>query len=93
MQKAYGIAFGIVGTETVGTDEFSQSVGLMCWGRVTRTPHFGQADFEATPGKLPGRFTTSKPASNDMHVIIFAHAGAANKISWESTGKSGMMNA
>ena len=64
-----GVAFVVIGPERVGTDQFSQSLGLVGLGAISATAHFRQAHREAAPCELPGRFAAREAAADDMDVV------------------------
>ena len=66
MQQADRIAFGIVGAEGIGADEFRKGVGLV---RVSaaHAAHFVEDHRHAGIRRLPRRFRSGEPAADDMN--------------------------
>jgi hypothetical protein len=72
MQQPHRIRFGIVGPETVRTDEFGQAIGLVRGCAFAAAAHFGQAHAKPRLGQLPRRFRSGEPAADDMDVMSHA---------------------
>ena len=68
MEHTHRVARGIIRTEAVGTDQFSQMIRLVR-GRAFHTPHFRQTDAIASLCQLPRRFRSGEPAANNMHIM------------------------
>jgi hypothetical protein len=66
MQQAYGVHFGIVGTEGIGADEFGKTRSAMRRSRAHR-PHLMQHDGDAARSKLKRRFAPCEAAANNVH--------------------------
>jgi hypothetical protein len=67
MQESHGVVFPIVRTERVGTDQFGKAGRAVRFGHA-HGPHFVYDHAGARLGRLPGRFTTGKPAADDMDI-------------------------
>ena len=70
MQQPYGILVRIIGSETVGTDQFGQPLGLVRRGHIPRAAHFRQAHLHPRLRQLPRRFGPGQTAADDMHLIL-----------------------
>jgi hypothetical protein len=74
MQQADGIFIRIIGTETVGADEFGQAIGLMRRRHLTAirtgTPHFGEAHPHARLRELPCGLRPGEAAANDVNLML-----------------------
>ena len=65
MQQPDGVMFRVVGTEGIGTDQFSQPIRLMGVG-FAHGPHLVQDDGHSGARKLPGRLRPGQAAADDV---------------------------
>ncbi|GEO14502.1 hypothetical protein MAE02_21980 [Microvirga aerophila] len=83
MQKADGVAFGIVGPEGVGADELGKTIRLMRIGSANGA-HLMQDDGDARLGDLPGGFRPGKASADDVDRFESAfHSAHGNGLSRE----------
>ncbi len=75
VQEAHGVAFRVVGTEGIGTDQFGQP-GRRVRRRHPRRPHLVQHYLLPAPRQLPSRFAAGETAADHMHCLgCVAHFG------------------
>ena len=73
MQQANRIVVRVIGAETVGTDQFRQTVGVMRVCSLDRA-HFMQNDRHPGPGQLPSRLRPGETAADDVNRLCHARA-------------------
>ena len=65
MQQADRVVGRVVGAERIGTDEFGETVGAVCFGRA-RWAHLVQHDVDAGIGDLPCGLGTGQAAADNV---------------------------
>ena len=69
VQEPDGVSLLVVGSEGVGTNQFSQPVGLVRFG-AAQGPHFVKDDRDAAGGDLPRSLGTGETAANDVDGLV-----------------------